>query len=384
MHQQKTLLYIHNSGPNPERANLTQVVNMCNAFSDLNLNVILALPLYGEANAVVKLINNNYRTTNSFTIVPFKIPMWSKILSKHFNFIFIRQIIKNYDADYCFVRNPIYAFVCTHYQKNTFFEAHNDKLHLRFKYLSKVYESVLRKVSSNPHLIAFICISEALARFWGNKGIPNEKIVILHDGYDQKNFNQIITKRNARNEVGLPQNKRIVTYTGNLFPNRGVKIIIECAMNFPDILFLIIGGPGEHKKDLINYAKRLGIVNIMFLGFIPHKNIPSYLYASDILLGIWSKDVPTINFCSPLKIFEYMASGRLIIAQSFPTIREVLSHEETAILVDPDNIEALLIGIKHALSIIDNTNIPQNALSKARENHSWQLRAKRIIALMDK
>jgi len=121
-----------------------------------------------------------------------------------------------------------------------------------------------------------------------------------------------------------------------------------------------------------------GIDNISFIGQIPHKDTPKYLFASDILLALWSKDVPTINFCSPLKVFEYMASGRTIVAYGFPTIREVLNNKKNALLVEPESIEELKNAVDYALKE-DVSFLGRNARNDVFENYSWIDRAKRIL-----
>jgi glycosyltransferase involved in cell wall biosynthesis len=61
-----------------------------------------------------------------------------------------------------------------------------------------------------------------------------------------------------------------------------------------------------------------------------------------VLLALWSKKVPTINYCSPLKIFEYMASGRIMVAHGFPTIKEVIKHNKNGLLARPDDFNDLV------------------------------------------
>ena len=75
---------------------------------------------------------------------------------------------------------------------------------------------------------------------------------------------------------------------------------------------------------------------------------PEYLY-SGYSVSLWSYEVPTINYCSPLKIFEYMAAGRTILAQGFPTILEVLHNNENAIIAKPDSFQDLYDKLKYAL-----------------------------------
>ena len=107
--------------------------------------------------------------------------------------------------------------------------------------------------------------------------------------------------------------------------------------------------------------------------------IPDYLYASDILLALWSSKVPTINYCSPLKIFEYMAAGRTIIAHNFPTIREVLENEMDSLLCEPDNFDSLRSSLNKALNDKKNSDYGLRARKKAFKLYAWDKRVSELI-----
>jgi glycosyltransferase involved in cell wall biosynthesis len=147
---------------------------------------------------------------------------------------------------------------------------------------------------------------------------------------------------------------------------------------------MIIGGPDKQRLYYQKMAAEKELTNIEFIGRIEHKRIPDYLYASDVLLAIWSEKVPTINYCSPLKVFEYMASGRIIVAHSFPTIKEVLTHGETALLADPYSADDLLKKLQKGLSLEYPSTIAEQARLLAFEKYSWTIRAKKILESISK
>ena len=121
------------------------------------------------------------------------------------------------------------------------------------------------------------------------------------------------------------------------------------------------------------------INNIIFTGPKPYTLISKYLFASDILLALWSKKVPTMNYCSPLKLFEYMASGKIILAHDFITIREVIDHKKTGYLVNPDNISFLINALRDILSDEKYLHMGINARKLVFNKYSWNKRAKLII-----
>jgi glycosyltransferase involved in cell wall biosynthesis len=93
----------------------------------------------------------------------------------------------------------------------------------------------------------------------------------------------------------------------------------------------------------------------------------------------WTKKVKTINYCSPLKMFEYMAAGRIIVGYGFPTIKEVLDDGKTALLADPDSFDELKAKLKRALEADSIEGIAERARDLALNRYSWDQRAKSIL-----
>ena len=114
------------------------------------------------------------------------------------------------------------------------------------------------------------------------------------------------------------------------------------------------------------------------VGHRPHGEIPYWLKAADVLvLPNSGKEDISKYWTSPLKMFEYMASGRPIVASDLPSIREVLNGEN-AILVEPDNPEKLAGGIK---AILQNNQLSDRISIKAVldvQEYSWTKRVQKI------
>ena len=148
---------------------------------------------------------------------------------------------------------------------------------------------------------------------------------------------------------------------------------------------MIVGGvPSEDDLGrLQELARALGVQKrITFTGLVPRKRVPSLLADGDVLV------LPTLavgslgNYTSPLKLFEYMASGKPIVESNIPAIREVLTDEHNAVLVEPGDGEALGRGIKRVISDHGFAGrIARRAFDEAT-NYSWNQRAGRVMDLL--
>jgi glycosyltransferase involved in cell wall biosynthesis len=235
------------------------------------------------------------------------------------------------------------------------------------------------KSARSDNFVKIIAISRVLAEIWRKRGIPPQKILVLHDGVSLDDYKDLKSREAARAELGIKDKKKIVTYVGSLYEDRGIGDILKLAQLFPAVHFMVVGGPEKNKLDYEAKARCDGLANIVFTGRVPHHQVKDYLLAADILLMLWSRQVPTIRVCSPLKVFEYMAAERIIVGHGFPTIREVLKDGETAFLADPDSFEDLKIKMSHALALDYPNDMAKKARKVVLQNYTWESRAKAIV-----
>jgi len=376
------ILYIHNTIIDSEKANLIQVLSMCNAFVDNGIEVELALP---NPTIIIQDINkyilNRFGIKVKFNILHFSSRFRNLKIQKYFGNKSIKNLLLNSNAEYVFTRTPNYIKMILDSKKKIIFESHNNLLHNRISFIDKYWKKKIIKYSNRNKFILFICISKNLSNFWLKMNIPKLKLLDLHDGFDIEAYKKIIKKNDARNKLKLPLNKKIVMYTGSLYPDREIENILWLAKQYSQILFYIIGGPNKLKDNYINISKSMHLENVIFTGHVPHKEISVYLFSADVLLALWSKKVPTINYCSPLKIFEYMASGKTIIAHDFITIREVLKDQEDAYLVNPSIKNHLVLSLDRALNKNSN-QLGEKARKKVFHSFTWDIRAKKIIDII--
>lgn len=352
---------------------------MCNALSNNGVHVELILPKSKiDLDKTNQFILKVFGLEQNFKIIFYDRIYKNRVLDKYLSKNNIRNILNSSSAEYVFTRIPNFLQLIVNSGKKLIFESHNNILHNRIAIIDKYWKYKIKKLITDKNFALFICISQNLGDFWLDNLIPKEKLVILHDGFTSNHFKKIISKMIARGKIGIDHEEVIVMYVGSLYPDRGISSILNAAKKFPKISFFIIGGPEKNISKLKEVNDNLKLKNVEFFGRVEHKKIPMYLFSADILLGIWSKKVPTINFCSPLKIFEYMASGKTIITHDFPPIKEVLEDHKDCLFIDPEKDDDLVLKIKTALENLDAGTFGINARKKAFEKYSWDVRAELI------
>ena len=232
-------------------------------------------------------------------------------------------------------------------------------------------------------MLKIIVISEALKKVWLAKGVPQKKLLVAHDGFNHYHFIQSKTQNDARETLGLPVDKKIVVYAGSLSKDRGVERIIALAKLFPDTFFVVVGGDENQKNYYKNLAKNTCVNNTLWTGYLPQTDVPAYLYAADVLIFLYTWALPHIKMLSPLKLFEYMAAGRIIVGEAFPTITEVLEHGKTAFLAEPADFASLCENLFQALNNDHAATMAEKARQQAFSKYTWENRAKDILSSIE-
>ena len=175
-----------------------------------------------------------------------------------------------------------------------------------------------------------------------------------------------------------------IGYAGHLYPWKGVDLVVEAVAALPDTRALIVGGH-DQEPDLARvkaFAAELGCLSrVTFTGLIPPADVAARLRECDVLTLPNPASAISSAFTSPLKLFEYMAAGRPIVASDLPAIREVLRHDDNALLVQPGNPQALVAAIAR---IKDDAALGHRLAAQARldvREFTWARRAERLEAL---
>ncbi|MBC7249760.1 MAG: glycosyltransferase family 4 protein [Anaerolineae bacterium] len=228
-----------------------------------------------------------------------------------------------------------------------------------------------------------VVITQRLKELYIAAGVPAARILVAPDGVDLARFEELPSKEEARRQLGLPLVSKVICYTGHLFAWKGVYTLVDAASRLPDALLLIVGGMAQDREKLQQYLVERSIENVRLVPHIPPSEVPCFLAAADVLV-LPSSAQQTISreYTSPLKLFEYMASGTPIVATDLPSTREVLRDGRDAILVPPDDPEALAKGLRQVLERPDRGR--QLAAQARRDvaSFTWERRAARILSFV--
>ena len=376
------LLYLHSVPLDENLANVVQVLQMCQAFSNIGVETTLVVPRANKCSDkdIIDFVKKKIGRTPVFKIKTCPLYALGRRRTALGSMLGVRAFFKkanNYD--FCYVRSLFMNRLALNKGLKVIYESHGSLLHIGYKTLDYIYRQCLLRDTKTNNQVLFVAISQALANVWRARGVPEEKIVALHDGVSAEDYEHAMNLDEAKTFLQIDTNKKTVIYAGSLYKDRGIEIILRLARTFIHVIFYVVGGTERDKEYYESMAKQGGLENIVFVGHIPHPQIKNYLFAADVLLMLWSSNVSTINICSPLKVFEYMAAGRIIVGHGFPTIKEVLKDGETALLADPDSYEDLEGRLRYALSLNYPNDMAQEARDIVLSKYSWEMRAKAIL-----
>lgn len=221
-----------------------------------------------------------------------------------------------------------------------------------------------------------VVITQKLKDSFVKSGIPSKNILVAPDGVDFEMFDIQLSKERAREKLGLPQDKKIILYTGHLYKWKGIDVLTEAAGKLDKgTLVYLVGGMEKDIQKLKNKESAAKIV-----GHRPYDEMPVWLKAADVLvLPNSSKEEISKNWTSPMKLFEYMSAKRPIVASNLPSVREILG-EKNSLLVEPDDPAALAEGINKVLSDPAFSERVSAEAFKDVQGYTWPERVKNILS----
>jgi glycosyltransferase involved in cell wall biosynthesis len=234
-----------------------------------------------------------------------------------------------------------------------------------------------------------VVVSEPLRDHLVKQGLLEpDRVLVNPNAVDPQRFRPDLAGTSVRKRFGL-DSATVVGFSGTFGVWHGIPTLAAVLPRVlaarPQARFLLVGdGPLRRLVDEV-VRERCLEHRVAFAGLVPLADMPEYLAACDVLVSPHGRQVDGGEFFgSPTKLYEYMAAGRAIVASAVGQIAEVLADEQTALLVPPDDPEALLAAI---LRLVDDAclrvRLSIAARQRAEEKHTWRGHAERLLAALE-
>jgi len=219
-----------------------------------------------------------------------------------------------------------------------------------------------------------------------NKIIRRGDVIFdAHVGADLKRFNPLTSGLAVRERFGIT--KPLILYLGQLHGGQYVELFIRTAEKLisdyhQDLSFMIVGD-GYMANELKKMVSRLGLGgSVIFAGAVSHELVPQYIAAADICVACFEENEVT-SCKSPLKVVEYLASGKAIVASGVGEVPEML--QDSGVLTTPGDAGSLASGIIRVLSEPGlKDKIQKSARRRAEEKYNWEVTASNLLKAYEK
>ena len=220
-------------------------------------------------------------------------------------------------------------------------------------------------------------VTHVLAGILASHHVPRERIHVIPNAIDPKQFDTLPSRDHAKAALGL-QGRLVLGFAGFVRTWHGLEQVIDFIAEAGQAeLFLLVVGDGPAREQLLAHARRKGVERqVRLTGVVERERIPSLLAAFDIGL-----QPAATAYASPLKLFEYMAAGCAILAPRQANLAEVLSDEENCLMFNRDADGAFAAALKR---LVGDSALRERLGRTARatitqRGHTWAGNARRVI-----
>jgi glycosyltransferase involved in cell wall biosynthesis len=235
---------------------------------------------------------------------------------------------------------------------------------------------VFRKITRQASLV--IAVSGTIRQFLLKEGVDDSKIAIIPNGIDADSFSGSADGRRHREILGISDETTLLVFVGSFQPFHRVDLLLD---SFAELarqydVYLLLVGDGSTAPAAREQAERLGISSrVHFAGRIPYIRVASYISVGDIavLSGV-------LDFGNPMKLIEYMAMGKAVVAPDLSVITDMATNGENILVFKDGSMESLTETLAQMVANPDlRDRLGAAALAYAR-SQTWDARAVDLLA----
>lgn len=350
------------------QANSIHMMRMCEALSELGHEVTLYIRYQGSS---IQEIFNFYGIEPHFTIIPItsylpKIDRIEHALKSVFN-------ARKGKVDLIVSRSAIPSALAEFLNIQFVFDAHGPVWEKNI-----VEQLCFKKIIGSKNIKKMTVNSAALKQLYVNKGlVPECGILVANNG--------AVISQDVKPDITWPgrQDALQVGYTGHLYQGRGVDIVLKCAEVLSCCDFHLIGGTDD---DIDYWKSGTDLPNVFFHGFVRPSEVTSYRQHCDLLLAPYQSSGVSMaggsgdqsSYMNPIKVIEYMSSGKAIIASDIPAVREVIPSD-AALFAVPHDYHSWVSCIERMMESSFRESMAKRSSLNFNDSYTWQSRAKKLI-----
>lgn len=368
-------LYVGSHPLFTEGASAICMLKMCQAMANLGIAVECVLP----GRVKKERLFSYYGVTTPFRVTSIALSGGVARRPLHGVLSAIYAQRKRNDFDFVVSTDLLFSWFATKiFRIPTIYDAHHPPVNW-------AAERIISSFSRSKNLLGMSFNSRGLHDIYFCLGITGQNPIVAPNGFEREAFEGEHDISSLRERIGLPLERKVVCYCGNTYRGRGLEILVRAAAQMPEVEFLIVGGRKRDNALWREMARQEGITNFRMEGFVAQREVPSYLIASDVLVMPYSSGVTIRDgteagrFTSPLKLFEYMAAAKPIVATGVPSVLEILRPGENSVVTSPDDGGEFIRAL--GLVLADSelcARISDGARSDAA-GYTWEKRVEKII-----
>jgi glycosyltransferase involved in cell wall biosynthesis len=223
-------------------------------------------------------------------------------------------------------------------------------------------------------------VSSYLKSYLVDRGIPAEKILVNHNGVNTEAVN-LSDIPDVREEYGIPANAFVVGYIGGMETFRRLPEVIgyfaQLRRNGNDDLVLLIVGDGEDMPDVKAAIKANNDIlggTVKLAGWLENSELPKFLRTFDLAIFPFTND-----YCSPLKLFEYLGAGIPTIGPDTSAVREVFENGVHLRMVKQDGSDFIHAVLEMKADANLRAVLSDNGKRLVLNKYTWKMNAERAV-----